>query len=525
MRPRDLLLAGLDSLRRQKLRTFLTTLGVTIGIATLVASVAVGVGVRRIIEDSFQREHRLREITVYPGYDRGSDELAGVPPEALKVEGDMSSERQERIRKRLARDWRNKHTVPAPKPLTADRLQELAAWDHVVDVRPEIRETARMTFAGQVLQGNVSGFDGDAGKLRDVLEFGRPPAAGTDELIAHEYLLYKWGVRSDDQVRAALGKRVRVEFSGTGALRPEAILYLFDADPSRMSEEEMRVMLRVRELLPAAVEKLELSDADRTTLRQAIGRKKEKHESDKVYPTVVAEFTLVGMYRDPDRKAESDLMTLFDEGLTGDVVLARDRAERVVSALPLRAHRGFERATITVDADENLKPVCERLKADGYNFFAVGLYLQQARKNTLLIGFTMDFVALLALGVACLGITNTMFTAVLERVKEIGVMKAVGAKDRHILAIFLIEGALVGVLGGGLGLLVGYLVSFPGDNYALKLILEQEPNMPQPETVFRYPWWLLIGAPAFAVLVTTLAGLLPARRAARVEPVIALRAE
>jgi putative ABC transport system permease protein len=73
--------------------------------------------------------------------------------------------------------------------------------------------------------------------------------------------------------------------------------------------------------------------------------------------------------------------------------------------------------------------------------------------------------------------------------------------------------------------LVGYLVSFPGDNYALRLIREQEPNMPPPETVFRYPWWLILGAPAFAVLVTTLAGLLPARRAARVEPVIALRAE
>src|SRR5215218_4848119 len=99
MRPRDLLLAGLDSLRRQKLRTALTTLGVTIGIATLVASVAVGVGVRRIIEDGFRRQHQLREITVYPGLDRSADEFAGVPPEALAVDGAMSPARQERIRK------------------------------------------------------------------------------------------------------------------------------------------------------------------------------------------------------------------------------------------------------------------------------------------------------------------------------------------------------------------------------------------------------------------------------------------
>jgi len=287
----------------------------------------------------------------------------------------------------------------------------------------------------------------------------------------------------------------------------------------------LRATLRARELLPKAVEKLELPEADRAALLRALGRKKPKDPADKIYPSVAAEFKLVGVYREPDRKAEAELMSLLDQGLTGDVVLPRDRTERLLSGLPRRADRGFERVTIRVDSDEHLKPVCDRLKAEGYHYFAIGLFLQQARKNTLLIGFTMDFVALLALTVACLGITNTMFTAVLERVKEIGVMKAVGAKDRHVLALFLFEGSLIGLVGGWLGVLVGWLVSFPGDNYALRLIREQEPNMPSPETVFRYPLWLVLGAPAFAVLVTTLAGLLPARRAARVEPVIALRAE
>src|SRR3954467_5570399 len=98
MRPRDLLMAGLFSLRRQKLRTFLTTLGVTIGIATLVASVSVGVGVRRIIEDGFKRESRLREINVYPGLERGADEFAGIPEAALRVEGEMTDARRERLR-------------------------------------------------------------------------------------------------------------------------------------------------------------------------------------------------------------------------------------------------------------------------------------------------------------------------------------------------------------------------------------------------------------------------------------------
>jgi hypothetical protein len=154
----------------------------------------------------------------------------------------MSPERQARTRKRLAQDWRRQHTAAAPRPLTPARLQELAGWEYVARVEPDLRENARLLFAGRVQFGNVSGFDGDAAKLAPVLEFGRAPAEGSDELIAHEFLLYQWGVRSDGQVRAALGKTVRVEFAGTEARRPEALLALFDADPTRLSEDELKAL-------------------------------------------------------------------------------------------------------------------------------------------------------------------------------------------------------------------------------------------------------------------------------------------
>jgi len=527
VRTRDLLFAGLSHLRRQKLRTTLTTLGVTIGIATLVASVAVGVGVRGIVEDGFKRERRLREITVYPGYDREADEFAGIPSDALRVEGDMSDVRRERIRKRLAIDWRRQHARTAPKPLTLDRLRQFESWEHVVSAEPDVSENVRVTFRGQVVPAECAGFRGNADRLPPVLEFGRPPAEGTDEAIVHEYLLYRWGVRSDVEVRACLGQTVRVEFAASEAPRPELIfLALFDADPSRLTEDELRAVAKAREQLPKSVEAMDLSPAEKAALLRALGRKRKADPSEKEDPPPeTATFQIVGVFRDPDRKREGDLTELFDEGLRADVVIPGERAEAVFARVPMRKERGFNRAIITVDADEHLKPVCDRLKAEGFHFFAIGLFLQTARKNVLLIGFTMDFVALLALAVACLGIMNTMFTAVLERTREIGVMKAVGAKDRHVLAMFLVEGSLIGLVGGWLGVLIGWVVSFPGDSVALRLIREQEPNMPQPETVFRYPLWLVLGAPAFAVLVTTLAGLLPARRAARVEPVVALRAE
>jgi putative ABC transport system permease protein len=526
VRTRDLILAGLSSLRRQKLRSTLTVAGVTIGIATLVASVAVGIGVRRIIEDGFKKERRLREITVYPGFDRNEkDEFAGVPDEALQVEGEMSDARRDRIRKRLARLWRDQHTQPAPKPLTPRQLEAFAAWEHVVHVEPDLIETARLTFRGQVIQGDCSGFVGDSSRLPKALDFGRPPTPGTNEVLAHEFILYRWGVRSDAEIEAMLGQPMKFEFAGREARRPEALLVLFDADPTRLTESEWKALARARELLPKAIEGLELPVDDKEALLRALGRKRPRDASEKDQLSVTGEFRIVGVFRDNDKKKDGDLSELFDDGLGGQVVLPGDTAEQLFSHLPAREERGFRRITLTVDSDDNLKLVCDRLKEEGYHFFAVGVFLQIARKNVLLIGFTMDFVALLALTVACLGIMNTMFTAVLERTREIGVMKAVGAKDRHVLAMFLAEGGMIGLVGGWLGVLVGWLVSFPGDNVALRLIREQEPDMPTPETVFRYPLWLVLGAPAFAIVVTTLAGVLPARRASRVEPVVALRAE
>ena len=131
----------------------------------------------------------------------------------------------------------------------------------------------------------------------------------------------------------------------------------------------------------------------------------------------------------------------------------------------------------------------------------------------------------MAVLVASLGITNTMFMSVLERTREIGVMKAVGARDRHIQMIFLVEGALLGVLGGGLGVLGCWLASFPGDSYARKLLEEHSLLNHLRQSLFVFPWWLVLGVPFFAGVVTTLAAVLPARRAARVNPIKALRHE
>jgi len=127
-------------------------------------------------------------------------------------------------------------------------------------------------------------------------------------------------------------------------------------------------------------------------------------------------------------------------------------------------------------------------------------------------------IAGISLVVGGIGIMNTMYTAVLERTNEIGTMKAIGAKNSDILTIFLVESGLLGLIGGGIGVAAGMLLSKGveiGTEIAFNSVLIRA----------SFPWWLILGALAFSFVIGTLSGIVPAYQASRMEPVASLRYE
>ncbi|KYK26628.1 hypothetical protein AYK26_07330 [Euryarchaeota archaeon SM23-78] len=126
-------------------------------------------------------------------------------------------------------------------------------------------------------------------------------------------------------------------------------------------------------------------------------------------------------------------------------------------------------------------------------------------------------IALISLIVASVNIMNTMYTAVLERTKEIGIMKAVGARNENILFIFMFESGVLGLVGGIIGVLLGYVVASIGGMVAAQAGY----SLLQPA----FPWYLIIGCILFAFVVGAGSGLLPAVRASKQKPVDALRYE
>ncbi|MFC1648217.1 ABC transporter permease [Nanoarchaeota archaeon] len=124
-------------------------------------------------------------------------------------------------------------------------------------------------------------------------------------------------------------------------------------------------------------------------------------------------------------------------------------------------------------------------------------------------------IAGISLFVGGVGITNTMYTAVLERTREIGIMKAIGARNRNILMLFLIESGMLGMAGGIVGIALGILLSKIVEWVALSAGFDLVQAY--------FPWYLILGALAFSFAVGSLSGLAPARRASRMNPVEALR--
>ena len=133
-----------------------------------------------------------------------------------------------------------------------------------------------------------------------------------------------------------------------------------------------------------------------------------------------------------------------------------------------------------------------------------------------IVQYVLVGIAAISLLVGGVGITNTMYTAVLQRRKEIGIMKAIGAKNSDILILFLLESGFLGLAGGIIGIIIGVSMSKGVE------IISQE-YMGQMALQVTFPFSLIFGAMAFSYIVGSLAGILPAMQAAKMHPVDALR--
>jgi putative ABC transport system permease protein len=188
---------------------------------------------------------------------------------------------------------------------------------------------------------------------------------------------------------------------------------------------------------------------------------------------------------------------------------------------------GYPVIVVRANSLEEVLDVTDKIKALGYQAITPQTYVQGINGFYTVLQIVLGGVGAIALLVAAIGIANTMTMAILERTREIGLMKAVGATNRHVLSVFLGESAGIGFLGGLGGVLLGLGLGQIANVFVLAYLAGQsiETGAPPPTVAVVTPSWLPLFTLVFATIVGLLSGLYPALSAATLSPIKALKYE
>ena len=192
-----------------------------------------------------------------------------------------------------------------------------------------------------------------------------------------------------------------------------------------------------------------------------------------------------------------------------------------------RGRDGYNSAIVKVADVKDVLAVADQITAQGYFASTPQSFVQGINSFFVVLQVIFGGVGAIALLVAAIGIANTMAMAILERTREIGLMKAVGATNRDVLSVFLGEAAGIGFLGGLGGVALGWSAGQVINVLALSYLAAQaaQNGGPPPSVAVYTPLWLPLFSLAFATLIGLISGLYPALRAATLVPVTALKYE
>ncbi|MDO8506707.1 MAG: ABC transporter permease [Candidatus Limnocylindria bacterium] len=222
--------------------------------------------------------------------------------------------------------------------------------------------------------------------------------------------------------------------------------------------------------------------------------------------------TVIGVF--DERTSQTSVRIPLDDALTAAA------ENRGLSADELRRTTGYSGVGIEAQDSKYVADIVSAVQEAGFSAFSLKQVIAQIDEGFGVFRGILAGIGGVALLVAAIGIANTMVMAVLERTREIGIMKAVGAAPRDIRLLFLAEAGLVGIFGGVFGLALGI-----GGGRLIEEVIRQLNPKTSPSAIFVVDLPLALGSLGLAVAMSLIAGFLPSRRAMRMSALSALRYE
>jgi putative ABC transport system permease protein len=337
--------------------------------------------------------------------------------------------------------------------------------------------------------------------------FGPPGSTAIKKLNSHDLKIIE-SVNGVKQVIPRLLRVVKLEYN-------KALSFSYLASMPE-DKEKLNFIYENLNVKAESGRVLSLTDKEKVLLGYDIANSEAYGKKIKVGNKIKIqgkEFEVVGILEKASTFQINQVVLILESEMKDLLNIPKEETDFIVA----RAESKDIVEKVAEDIKKNLRK--DRGEKKGEEDFTVQTPLQAlGAVNTILniINIVVIGIAAISLLIGGIGIANTMYTSVLERKKEIGTMKAVGAKNSDILKIFVIESGLFGLIGGitgaGFGFFLSYLVSSAANSYFGQDIL-----------VFNISWMLLIGAILFSFLIGILAGLIPSYQASKLKPVEALR--
>ena len=408
-----------SNLGRRKVRTALTSIGVIVGIMTVVTMVSLVNGVQLQVKQQFEKIG-LDRVTVRPATD-GSAFNPFEMGERTKI-------------------------------ITPDDVRRWRAWPQVKQAIPEI-ELPWSVVSKLVWQGKSKPVRVDGGSSLRRGPFNEPPEAleGTLDLP---------DVRGAIVLSKGALKRLKIEKSKFASLIGQKIEVVLEAPRGQKQSYSFKI----------------------------IGVSSEGGASVQI-PTA-------------DRLAMKAWWNNEADSLQAD---------------------GYDSVTLRADDVTGAKAIVERIRKEKFEVLSIDAILNVANRIFAVITAMLALVSSVALLVACIGIVNTMIMSIYERTREIGTLKAMGASRSDIRQMFMMEAGFIGLIGGSAGLVLSWILGQLLNRVAQWFA--QRRDLPLPDNLFIITPALALEALFFALLIGVLAGLYPANRAARLDPLAALRHE
>jgi putative ABC transport system permease protein len=450
MKTRDLADLAVRNLGEALFRNALTTLGVAVGVASLVAMLSLGVGLQQLASKRLSQSGLFDTIFVTP-----KNSFRGMGRPQREVQPDK----------------------PA-RALDEDARKEIEKLPNVIEVYPQVRFFTEVRFNNKPYATVVAGMP-DSSKNSG--SFDGMQGHFFSSLTANEAILQvEFAKDLSEKPDSLLGQELILRYAERQALAPNA------ADPpGNAGEPSGGFSVVPREL------RLKIVGVVETEPAAGYGG----YGNARLLMPLETASTL--------RAAQvNDLR---------DIVRDSKANKTTYPSLSVRA-----KSPSLVEALE------ASIKALGFNTFSLLDASKSLRTFFSVFDLLLGIFGSLALAVATLGIVNTLVMAILERHREIGILKALGAADSDVQQLFFVEAGVMGFLGGILGVLFGWLLG-RALTYGTNVYLHRQ-NLNSIE-LSSVPWWLVLSALVFAVLVSLAAGLYPASRAAKLNPVDALRYE